>query len=135
MTEVEAGRLGAATGRTPNRRLRYLPLEARAYGYDMPCPFLGGDECRIYGHRPLACRKDHHVDADDLFCRLDLAGEFVSSAPQLNPNLAVVVWGSAIAPSMGVADIRDRFPGERELERGPVGRIGTAHELLGAAGS
>jgi hypothetical protein len=135
MTELEAERLGAAIGRTPNKRLRYLPAQAEAYGYATPCPFPAGGECSIYEHRPFACRKHHSVDIDDLFCHLDVPAEFAASVPQVNPNLALVVWGSAISSSMGVTDLRDWFPGERELARGPVGRIGTARELLDAAGA
>ena len=33
---------------------------------------------------------------------------------------------------MGVADIRDWFPGPRELAHGPVGRIASARQTLEA---
>lgn len=130
MTELEAERLGTALGRTPNRRLRYMPVEAGAYGYDTPCPFLHGGECSIYEHRPFGCRKHHSLDQDELFCRLDVPAEFAASVPRMQPVAALLVWGSAINASMGVADIRDWFPGERELARGPVGRIASAGEML-----
>jgi len=133
MTELEAERLGQAIGRQPNTRHRYLPAQASAYGYDTPCPFLVDSECSIYEHRPFACRKHHSVDVNELFCRLDVPAAFAASVPQVRPTAALLVWGSAVTASMGVADIRDWFPGERELARGPVGRIASAQELADAA--
>ena len=135
MTALEAERLGEAIGRRPNTRHRYMPAEEGAYGYDTPCPFLAGGECSIYAHRPFACRKHHSLDVDAMFCRLDVPAEFAESVPQIRPNAALLVWGSAVAPSMGVADIRDWFPGDRELARGPVGRIASARDLIDAAAS
>ena len=132
MTELEAERLGAAVGRTPNRRQLYMLVEDDAYGYETPCPFLAEGECSIYEHRPFACRKHHSLDVDALFCRLDMPAEFASSVPRIQPYPALLVWGSAITASMGVADIRDWFPGPREFARGPVGRIASARQALKA---
>ena len=135
MTQLEAERLGAALGVSPNTRHRYLPMDEAGYGYDTPCSFLKDGECSIHEHRPFACRKHHNLDADALFCRLDLPPEYAASVLRLQPNMALLVWGSTITPSMGVADIRDFFPGPRELARGPVGRIASAREILEAAGA
>ena len=132
MTQLEAERLGSAIGRAPNTRQRYMPAEEGAYGYDTPCPFLAEGECSVYEHRPFACRKHHSVDADDLFCRLDLPPEFAASVPRVQPNAALLAYAAAVTPSMGVADIRDWFPGPRELARGPVGRIASARQALEA---
>jgi hypothetical protein len=49
-----------------------------------------------------------------------------TSSPAPSSRLA---WGSAVTASMGVAGLRDWFPGERELVRGPVGRIASAREV------
>ena len=132
MTQLEAERLGSAIGRAPKTRQRYMPAEEGAFGYDTPCPFLIEGECSVYEHRPFACRKHHSLDVDALFCRLDLPAEFAASVPRMQPNFAFLVWGSAISPSMGVADIRDWFAGPRELARGPVGRIASARQTLEA---
>jgi hypothetical protein len=53
--------------------------------------------------------------------------------PRLQPNLALLAYGVAISPSMGVADIRDWFPGPRELAQGPVGTIRKAGEAVEVA--
>ena len=132
MTQLEAERLGSAIGRAPNTRQRYMPAEEGAFGYDTPCPFLAEGECNIYEHRPFACRKHHSLDVDALFCRLDLPPEFAESVPRVSPNMALLAYAAAVTPSMGVADIRDWFPGSRELAHGPVGRIASARQTLEA---
>ena len=132
MTQLEAERLGSAIGRAPNTRQRYMPAEEGAYGYETPCTFLAGGECSIYKHRPFACRKHHSLDVDALFCRLDLAPEFAASVPRVSPNMALLAYAAAVTPSMGVADIRDWFPGPRELVHGPVGCIASARQALEA---
>ncbi|HPD65181.1 MAG TPA: YkgJ family cysteine cluster protein [Bacteroidia bacterium] len=39
----------------------------------MPCPFLEEDNyCRIYEHRPVACREYPHTDRDRMYQILDL---------------------------------------------------------------
>ena len=130
MTQLEAERLGSAIGRAPNTRQRYMPAEEGAYGYDTPCPFLVESDCSIYEHRPFACRKHHSLDVDALFCQLDMPPEFAASVPRVSPNMALLAYAAAVMPSMGMADIRDWFPGPRELARGPVGRITSARQVL-----
>ena len=46
--------------------------------------------------------------------------------------MALLPYAAAVTPSMGVADIRDWFPGSRELARRPVGHIASAWETLQA---
>jgi hypothetical protein len=133
LTQLEAERLGRAIGRKPNTKLRYLPYEDSVFGYDRPCPFLVDRECSIHAHRPFACRKHHSLDADELFCRLDVPPAFSDCVPRVQPNLALLAYGTAMSPSMGLADIRDWFPGPRELARGPIGRIRTVRQALDAA--
>jgi hypothetical protein len=89
MTQLEVEQLGQAIGRKPNTKLRYLPHEDGAFGYDTPCPFLMDRECSIYVHRPFACRKHHSLDADELFRRLDMPPAFSDCAPRVQPNLAL----------------------------------------------
>lgn len=133
MTQLEAEQLGEAIGRRPNTRHRYRPAQLEAYGLDTPCPFLEGRDCSIYAHRPLACRKHHNLDIDALFCRLDLPVHYRHGFAQVRMDAVMLVWGTAMTPGMGVADIRDWFPGPRELEHGPVGHIATAQEFANRA--
>jgi len=130
MTQLEAERLGEAIGRKPNTRHRYVPVEEGANGRDTPCPFLKDGECSVHDLRPFACRKNHNLDADEPFCRLDLPAQFAASVPRVQARMALLVSGSAIAASRGVADIREWSLGPRELARGPVGRIASAREML-----
>lgn len=80
ISDVEARVIGKAVGREPVRpagalstevamQLRTLPGTPAA-GYGDPCPFLDQGECSIYAHRPLSCRAQVNLDADDLLCRL-----------------------------------------------------------------
>lgn len=137
MTQLEAEQLGEAIGRRPNTRHRYQSPKPEDYGYDTPCPFLhdvqGQFECSIYEHRPFACRKHHSVDVDALFCRLDLPQRFMTGVAHVPAKAALLVYATAISPSMGLADIRDWFPGETELRRGPIGRIATAQQTADQA--
>ena len=137
MTQLEAERLGQAIGRKPNTRLRYMPHEEEAlpesFGYHTPCPFLAHGECSIYEHRPFGCRRHHSLDVDELFCRLDMPAAFSDCVPRLQPNLALLAYGVAMSASMGVADIRDWFPGPRELAQGSVGTIRKAEEAVEVA--
>jgi hypothetical protein len=134
MTQLEAERLGQAIGRKPNARLRYMPHQEESvpesFGYHTPCPFLVHGECSIYDHRPFACRKHHSLDIDALFCRLDLPQAFADCVPRVQPGLAMLAYGAAMSPSMGMGDIRDWFPGPRELSKGPVGTIRTLRNAL-----
>ena len=56
VSSVEAESIAAATG-----RIAANLTESVAHSQDefvgKPCPFLHADECSIYDHRPLACRK------------------------------------------------------------------------------
>ena len=131
MTQLEAERLGSAIGRAPKTRQRYMPAEEGAFGYDTPCPFLIEGECSVYEHRPFACRKHHSLDVDALLPARP-AAEFAASVPRVSPNMALLAYAAAITPSMGMADIRDWFPGPRELALGPVGRITSARQVLEA---
>lgn len=128
MSEVEASELGKVLGREPNRKRRYMPTQAERFGYDTPCPSLKDSLCSIYEHRPLACRKNHNLDVDDLFCRLDLPLGYRHQVLRASDDAAMLVYGSSLTENMRVADIRDWFPGPRELQKGPVGKIRTVRE-------
>lgn len=133
MTQLEAERLGRAIGREPNARLRYRPSAPEAFGYHTPCPFLKDGMCSVYEHRPFACRHQHSLDSDALFCRLDVPDGYAASVPRVQYNVALLVYGSAMSSSMKVGDIRDWFPGTPELEQGPIGVLQTLGEAVETA--
>jgi hypothetical protein len=130
MTDLEAVQLGEAIGRRPNMNQRYTSLDEAWFGYHTPCPFLEDGECSIYEHRPMACRKNHNLDIDELFCRLDLPLRYRGAVLRLRSDALLALYGSSITATTKVGDIRDWFPGERELQRGPQGAIKTAQALL-----
>lgn len=116
LSETEAQMIGMAIGRKPKKNVATFhddpdDIDTRNYGYHTPCPFLKDNQCSIYEHRPVACRKLVNADIDDLLCRL--------LAPRAPPvpymNLSEFDLATAmIAENHKTADIREFFPPERK---------------------
>jgi len=114
MSPTEAEMLGRAIGRKPRKNVAYTHepgyYDKQPYGYHTPCPFLRNNECSIYEHRPLACRKLISVDIDDLLCRLtEPPGPPVPYLDRTLFDFANVAVSSAGANPKS-ADIREYFP-------------------------
>lgn len=72
-----------------------------------PCPFLEGDRCGIYEHRPLTCRAHYSVAADENPCRMDQPFRRV---PYFNTTPLVMATLNAFGDrALEVADIREFF--------------------------
>ncbi len=112
---AEAEMLGRAIGRKPkknvSRNRQPGHYDSQPYGYHTPCTFLVNNECSIYEHRPLACRKLVNADIDDLLCQL--IPPLAVPVPYLDrtefdfANVAICTSGSSVPKS---ADIREYFP-------------------------
>lgn len=70
MLQGEAEVLGRAIGVKPAKVKPVGSFAGFDYGYHNPCVFLRDGECSIYEHRPLACRAQFNMDADELLCEL-----------------------------------------------------------------
>lgn len=46
-----------------------------------PCPFLSGNRCHVYGHRPGTCRSYSHLQKDEFVFRLTQAVNNCSICP------------------------------------------------------
>jgi Fe-S-cluster containining protein len=108
--EHEAGLIGDEIGRMPERPKKYWrrgDLQKFETSYSNPCAFLGDEnECTIYEHRPIACRKHISMAADDALCRLD---EIRDGVPYL--NLFMFDQAAAlICADERVAELRQFFP-------------------------
>lgn len=69
VSRQEAKMIALATGNRLNE-VRTGIHSHIAIGYDNPCPFLVEGTCSIYEHRPIMCRIQLNMDADELLCRL-----------------------------------------------------------------
>lgn len=71
----------------------------------VPCPFLVGDECSVYEHRPMQCRVHHVIEADASRC------EPLGDAQDIANYDLEWVSTPAIALGMGEfhADVREFF--------------------------
>ncbi len=114
MAPAEAEMLGMAIHRKPKDVARHNApghYDAQPYGYHTPCTFLKNNECSIYEHRPLACRKLVNADIDNLLCQLTAPPG--PPVPYLDRTVfdvayvAVCAVGSSFPKS---ADIREYFP-------------------------
>jgi len=114
MSVTEAEMLGMAIGRKPkNVAMRREPghYDAQPYGYHTPCTFLKDNECTIYEHRPLACRKLVNGDIDDLLCKLTTPPG--PPVPYIDRTEFDFVGVTIVAGKDGhvkSADIREYFP-------------------------
>lgn len=111
--QIEAEMIGMAIGRRPKKVATHQDSDhysTMPYGYHTPCPFLKNNECSIYAHRPLACRKLVNADIDDLLCQLtEPPGPPVPYIDYLEFDVAIT---ALCADKKGVktADIREYFP-------------------------
>ncbi|WP_298705392.1 YkgJ family cysteine cluster protein [uncultured Variovorax sp.] len=122
ISSVEADLLGRAAGRVPQPpehavQLATLTSEEdvaaaqtllQAIGTGLPCPFLQGNRCSVYEHRPVACRTLVNLDDDDLLCRHADDGP-PASVPYADARMFRALALAAQAGSE-FADIRDFFP-------------------------
>ncbi|CAN7668976.1 YkgJ family cysteine cluster protein [Acidovorax sp. LjRoot194] len=81
---------------------------ATAAYFGKPCTFLKGDQCGVYGSRPLQCRLLINLDEDPLLCQLIEGGE--TNVPYLNATDHHVGAVVALGPHQEYADIREWFP-------------------------
>lgn len=78
------------------------------------CPFLVDQRCSIYQHRPLPCRVQYSMDADDLLCHA--VPGYPSEVPYANASqindisVAMHVGSLGNQAAMLLGDIRDFFP-------------------------
>jgi hypothetical protein len=114
ISPAEAEMLGRAIGQKPKQNVgrinRQGYYDEQPYGYHTPCTFLVNNECSIYEHRPLACRKLINLDVDDLLCRLTPPpGPAVPYADRIEFDFAnVFISNGGRTPK--TADIREYFP-------------------------
>jgi len=111
--QVEAEMIGMAIGRRPKKVAGHRDeghYASQAYGYHTPCPFLKDNQCSIYEHRPLACRKLVNADIDDLLCQLiEPPGPPVPYLDYMEFEFALFAL-SADKNGVKSADIREYFP-------------------------
>jgi Fe-S-cluster containining protein len=89
------------------------PLDSMDVDYQsmyrgVPCPFLQGNECSIYEHRPIACRIHFSLADNAFFCDLTKAKSAESAVPNIDLRtffmaLVAITWRS------NVGDIREFF--------------------------
>jgi len=113
ISEEEAKRIGKAVGIKPRRvrsQKEQQTLVERYFG--VPCPFLDASShsCRIYAHRPLACRIHANLSDSSFFCSTTIHPEdsFVPNVDLSAFNMAVAY--RALKRGEFLADIRDFFP-------------------------
>jgi Fe-S-cluster containining protein len=73
----------------------------------VPCPFLVGDACSIYRHRPLACRRQISLANDSSPCRLQEQED--TDVPYLDRFDAKVAYVLAMGSHTAYADLREWF--------------------------
>lgn len=118
LTEQEAAFIGEAIAKTPRRPARahrlsdegITPHEDVAYYQGVPCPFLDGQVCSIYAHRPLACRLHFNI-GDARLCAPDIPSD-IQGVPNLDffpLFLAMTTMCLEKKPDTAIADIREFF--------------------------
>lgn len=120
ITDVEARLIGEKIGRPPAAISGAPSLsEVLAGGvvlpgtpvstdrYASPCPFLRGDECSIYQHRPIACRTQVNLDVDARLCELRPGVE--PKVPYADATVLKAAYVMA-QPAARWADVRAFFP-------------------------
>ena len=112
ISAVEARALGRAIGRTPVLLAAHGP--APAASYDSPCPFLSGDRCSIYSHRPAVCRSHLNMDEDALLCQL-LPSDHEVPVPYVDTRALVAVSVQIAGEAMDAAYLRQWFPARPAL--------------------
>lgn len=108
VTRVEAGVIAKEIG-VPVRNIKCNPRTNPDY-IGKPCPFLDDGKCSIYASRPLACRLQFNLDADDLLCHL-FEGETIR-VPYFNTTeyRMLEVQAIGLEHAKAISDIRDFFP-------------------------
>lgn len=118
MTEQEATFIGEAIGKSPRQPERahrlsdrsFEPQEDIAYYHGKPCPFLDGQSCSIYEHRPIACRLHFNL-GDARLCAPDIPSD-LRGVPNLDffpLSLALTTMCLEKNPNTTIADIREFF--------------------------
>lgn len=109
MIRLEAGIIAGEIGRKVHNPKEYSREYNPAY-IGTPCPFLVDGKCSIYASRPLACRLQFNLDADDLLCHL-FPDEAPISVPYFNRMDYDMLEILAVGPehAQRFADIRDFF--------------------------
>ena len=118
-------RAGAIVASDEDKPMEETLEQLKSHHHGVACPFLEGSSCRIYAHRPLACRLQVNLDDDDLLCRLVDGGE-MPRVPYLNMRAHTVYALGTWGPHQQYDDIRVWFaPGTTihdELKAGQVRR-------------
>lgn len=70
-------------------------------GLELPCPFLSDNMCRIYQHRPLACR-EHMVTSSPKHCQPGHAGD----PDVVAPSVSVVEALGQLAAELEQTDVQ-----------------------------
>lgn len=113
LTAAEADRLGKAIGRRPAAVPRTIKRSTDHFA-GQPCPFLDArQQCSIYAHRPLACRKHSSFFEDAAACRLDVMSDLKVPMVSFSGLDAGLFFASDERGDPVIADIRDFFPPAR----------------------
>lgn len=95
VSSMEAESIAAATGR-PAAIVTETIAHPQEEFIGNPCPFLRANECSIYDHRPLACRKHSSYFTTEKWC----------SPPYVNTVQAPLVRFSGLDEALAVVSVR-----------------------------
>jgi len=95
VSSMEAESIAAATGR-PTAIVTETIAHPQEEFIGKPCPFLQADECSIYDHRPLACRKHASYFTTQKWC----------SPPYVNTVQAPLVRFGGLDEALAVVSVR-----------------------------
>jgi len=109
ISNLEASRIAAATGRRARTLTRSVQHDLGKFAGEA-CPFLEGDSCSIYEHRPFVCRNHASFDVDAYWCEPSRMQTVELPMLELSGAQQAVVEVLKQTKQPLLADIRDFFP-------------------------
>jgi Fe-S-cluster containining protein len=109
ISNLEAARIAGATGRRARDLARSVQHDNGKFA-GQACPFLEGDSCSIYAHRPYVCRNHASFDVDPYWCEPERMQTVKLPMLELSGARQAVIEVLKQTKRPMFADIRDFFP-------------------------